>query len=164
MFVPSVAQQPVLHREQRHTRSRADTGLGIDVLDVRTDGLGRDAQFDTRLFVAPPAPDPTKDIDFAFGQTWRAHHVWQRRRVAGNREHRVDRPAGLASRVRLAGQDRSGLRHRVRGPMWTGFAERDEDISSADQRGDDSELIDAAVIAGAVRTLVMPSDIVGEVL
>src|SRR3954447_10440895 len=94
------SEKPALDGEQRRPRAGGDAGLGVDVLDVVADRLGRDAQPLGDLLVGQAAGDEAQDLDLALGQPARLRHPL-RRALARGRAHRV---GGLAV-------ERAGARH-----------------------------------------------------
>ena len=64
----AIAQQVMLHREERRSGARGDTDLSVDVLDVVMDGALRESEPFSHLAVGVAASDQPEDFDFAVGE------------------------------------------------------------------------------------------------
>ena len=150
-------QQPVLDRKNRGRRTGRDADLVVDVLDVMPDGLGRDAERRGHFAIRATLCHEAKDLDLAIGQIARARRhraPWTR---AGAGQHRLHglwiKPAGRHFLPQLTGR----VVERPRGTMWPRLQHGLARIGRREHAGPTIEVVPstAAVIAGAVETLVM---------
>ena len=147
----------LLEGPQRRGRAAAHPGLLVDVLDVMSDGLHRDAESVADRLVGVAADEREQHLELARrepgGQLARALGD----PMAGRREHGRDGVRLEAALARFAQQLGLGRRRVERRPVRAGFAHRDVAVGGGEDAGRLVELgrAHAAVIAGAVEALVV---------
>src|SRR5262245_39990035 len=124
------AQEPVLDREDRGGGARRDSELVVDVLDVMTGGLRRDAERVGHLLVRLAARDETQHFDFAIGEALRPFWpCWRRptgppRRGAGGGQDGVHRGGVELACGHVFTHDAGRFVERQRRTMWARLKHR----------------------------------------
>ena len=108
----------MLHGEQGRPGPGRDPRLGVDVLDVAADRLGRDAERDRHLLVGVAPGDQAQHLDLAVGEARRSWLRGRARRLTAaastaSTSSRPKRPASASApqlRAAAAGVERRPVR------------------------------------------------------